>query len=273
MTVIQPNSIAGINSITAQGDTLTLYKSNGTTIGQLNVNINASSGVSTVNNLIANGNVGIGTTTPSAKLDVLGAITASSTINAGATIQALQVFQSSSGQDIILNANGANRDAIFQVNGSELMRLQGSTSRLGIGTTNPTQPLSVIGNAYVSGNIAVGTTSGTGTNSNVAPVIAGNHVSFTGSVSATHNTATTLFSLNNLNSSYIVSAFVTGTSDAANYVAMYMVGSVTANSHVISAIKSGGLLTLSLSGANVQATQSSGITQTITWSVTRMANV
>ena len=89
------------------------------------------------------GNLGIGSTIPSTKLDVLGAITASSTINAGGTIQAFQIFQSSSGTDIVLNANGANRDAIFQVNGSELMRLQGSTGRLGIGNASPGANLDV----------------------------------------------------------------------------------------------------------------------------------
>ena len=55
MTVIRPNSIAGVTSITAQDQTITLYSSNGTTISQLNTNINATSGVSTVANLNATG--------------------------------------------------------------------------------------------------------------------------------------------------------------------------------------------------------------------------
>jgi hypothetical protein len=104
-------------------------------------------------------------------------------------------------------------------------------------------------------------------------VIAGNFASFTGSVSAPHNTATTLFALENLNASYIVTAIITGTADATNYSAVYMVATVTANSRVIQAIRAGGLLTLSLSGGNVQATQGSGNPQTISWSVTRMANL
>ena len=72
-----------------------------------------------------------------------GAITGSSTITAGGTIEALQTFQSSSGTDVVLNANGANRDAIFKVNGTELMRLQGSTGRLGLGTSSPGATLAV----------------------------------------------------------------------------------------------------------------------------------
>ena len=51
MTIIKPNSIAGITSITAQGDVINLYKSDGTLAGlQLNgVNFNTTSGVSTFN--------------------------------------------------------------------------------------------------------------------------------------------------------------------------------------------------------------------------------
>ena len=52
MTVIRPNSILGITSITAQGDTISLFKSDGSSIGALNLNVNASSGVSTFANLV-----------------------------------------------------------------------------------------------------------------------------------------------------------------------------------------------------------------------------
>jgi len=124
-----------------------------------------------------------------------------------------------------------------------------------------------------SGRLLVGTTSSSGTTSNVAQVIAGNYTSFTGSVSAAHSTATTLFNLDNLSASYIVTAMITGTASANNYTAVYMIATVTNNSRVIQAIRAGALLTLSLSGGDVQATQSSGITQTIKWSVTRMANL
>lgn len=55
MTVIRPNSIAGITSITAQDQHFTFHTSDGTTIGQLNANINASSGVSTIANLSVTG--------------------------------------------------------------------------------------------------------------------------------------------------------------------------------------------------------------------------
>ena len=53
MTVIQPNSISGITSITAQGDTINIYKSDGSTAGlQLNgVNFSSTAGVSTFSSL------------------------------------------------------------------------------------------------------------------------------------------------------------------------------------------------------------------------------
>ena len=54
MTVIQPNSIAGITSITALTDTINLYKSDGTAAGlNLNgVNLSNTSGVSTFSSLV-----------------------------------------------------------------------------------------------------------------------------------------------------------------------------------------------------------------------------
>jgi len=55
MTVIRPNSISGVTSITAQGDNISFYSSDGVSISQFNVNVNATSGVSTVANLRATG--------------------------------------------------------------------------------------------------------------------------------------------------------------------------------------------------------------------------
>ena len=64
MTVIRPNSIAGITSIAALGDNISFYNSDGVNISQFNVNINATSGVSTVTNLNVTGitTVGLGNT-------------------------------------------------------------------------------------------------------------------------------------------------------------------------------------------------------------------
>jgi hypothetical protein len=61
MTVIRPNSISGITSITAQGDTVNFFKSDGNSAGlQLNgVNFNTTTGVSTFLSLVVTGNVSI----------------------------------------------------------------------------------------------------------------------------------------------------------------------------------------------------------------------
>ncbi len=63
----------------------------------------------------SSGNVGIGTSTPSEKLDVEG------------TIECLNELRSKTGNDLKLNAGSANRDIFFQVNDSTLMTLQGSS--------------------------------------------------------------------------------------------------------------------------------------------------
>ena len=75
MTIIKPNSIAGITSITAQGDVINLYKSDGTLAGlQLNgVNFNTTSGVSTFNNVTVGGTI---TYQDVAHVDSVGIITA-----------------------------------------------------------------------------------------------------------------------------------------------------------------------------------------------------
>jgi hypothetical protein len=53
-------------------------------------------------------------------------------LTCGGTVQALGTVQSSSGADLSLNANGANRDVIVKVNGTEQARFVGSTSVLSI---------------------------------------------------------------------------------------------------------------------------------------------
>ena len=57
MTIINPNSIAGITSVTAEADVMNFYKSNGT-LGSLQLNgcnFNTTNGISTFNNLVVGG--------------------------------------------------------------------------------------------------------------------------------------------------------------------------------------------------------------------------
>jgi hypothetical protein len=100
--------------------------------------------------MIVLGNVGIGKTSPNYKLDVLGSINATN-INATGIIQATTFIGSGSSLTGISsttppwNSSGAN---VF---------LNDSTANVGIGTASPTQTLTVIGTANVTGNISLGT--------------------------------------------------------------------------------------------------------------------
>ena len=118
MTVIRPNSISGVTSITAQGDALTLHSSDGTLLNELQTNINASSGVSTVANLVV-----VGVTTVAAGTTAAPSISPSGDSNTG-------IFFPSA--DTIAFGEG----------GVESMRID-SSGRVGIGTTSPARLLEV----------------------------------------------------------------------------------------------------------------------------------
>ena len=193
------------------------------------------------------GSVGIGTTSPSTLLHGVG------------TSAYLILDRTSDHPGIIFRNNGNNSAGISTQ--LEIIRFEtgsGLTERARIDS---------------SGRLLVGTTSSSGVNSNTAPVLAGNFTSFTGTVLASHASPTTLFALENLNATYIVTAMVAGTADATNYYAVSLIGTVVSNSRTIIALKTGGLLSISLSGGNVQGTQNSGVSQYISWSVIRIANL
>ena len=65
MTVVQPNGISGVTSVTSSTDVIEFYSSDYSSLAALNVNINSNSGVSTFNNVqVGNGSsllVGVST--------------------------------------------------------------------------------------------------------------------------------------------------------------------------------------------------------------------
>ena len=61
----------------------------------------------------------------------------------GGTVTALTNFNSTSGNDLRLNAGSANRDIFMQVNGTTHMTVQGSTGNVGIGTASPGAKLEI----------------------------------------------------------------------------------------------------------------------------------
>ena len=79
----------------------------------------------------ASGNFGIGVASPSEKLDVNG------------TIQCLNELRSTTGNDLLLNAGSANRDVKIQVNDVNVMYVQGSTSKIGVGIDSPDSKLHI----------------------------------------------------------------------------------------------------------------------------------
>jgi hypothetical protein len=246
-----PLGSAGAPTITFTGDTNTGIYSPGAD------QVAISTGALERARIDSSGRLGIGTSTPAAKLHV---VTNPALVNQSGSV--LFGENTNYGLEIRNVVDGAGFPRVeFRApiagNGEMLFFAGGSTERARIDS---------------SGRLLVGTSSASGVNSNTALVLAGNFASFTGLASANDNTATTLFALENLNATYMVTAIITGSANAGAYHAVYIIGSVAANSHSIQALKAGSLLTLSLSGANVQATQSSGVTQTVTWSVTRMAN-
>jgi hypothetical protein len=90
-----------------------------------------------------------------------------------------------------------------------------------------------------------------------------------GTVSANHATATTILTVPAAAGLHIVFATVAGSGSAANYTAFATVLVEGATARI--ATNDGALLTLTLSGLNVQATQSSGVSQTVTYRSLRIS--
>jgi hypothetical protein len=136
------------------------------------------------------------------------------------------------------------------------------------GASTPTERMRISS----EGSVLVGTTTDSGSVSNTTPVVAGRFYSFNGSSSAASGSAITMFTAPNTNATYMVVARLASVQDAANYEAVTL---LSANggasvSLVATPLKTGGLLTISLSGADVQATQGAGGPATISWVVTRI---
>ena len=137
-------------------------------------------GTMTENLRIANGKIGIGTTNPTYVLDVFGGnryrfansaagypqtdIVINATANDGALYTGLNYG------DVVANAFIDNRSGgsfYLKEYGSNRMTIQTSTGNVGIGTTNPIQKLSVIGNGSFSTSLSVGTSLTIGSNLSV----------------------------------------------------------------------------------------------------------
>ena len=141
MTVIRPNSVSGITSITAQADEIKVFKSNGTQGGLIigGANLNATTGISTILALNVTGNVSIaGTLTYQdvTNVDSVGIITARSTIDAQGAINLADSIIHTGDADTKIRFPAADTIS-FETSGAEKLRIT-SDGKVGINKTPDT---------------------------------------------------------------------------------------------------------------------------------------
>ena len=158
MTVIRPNSISGITSITAQANEINVFRSDGTLAGlQLNgVNFNNTSGISTLAALNVTGNVSVGGTLTYedvTNIDSVGMITARTDITLGDSIIHL-------GDTDTKMRFPANDTVSFETGGSERLRIDSTGSLFAGGTVLAVSDLNWSPNTYQRPHILSGITGG-----------------------------------------------------------------------------------------------------------------
>ena len=100
--------------------------------------------------ITSGGNVGIGTTSPGAKLEISSADNVAAILNSSNTFTFLDFEKNGANRVQIGNASAG--DFIIRTSESERMRID-SAGNVGIGITNPNQKLEVAGNVFAIGNI------------------------------------------------------------------------------------------------------------------------
>jgi hypothetical protein len=162
-----------------------------------------------------------------------------------------------SGGDVELNANvlylnsgnayiqGNSTNILFSTNANERMRLD------------------------ASGNLLVGTTSDAGVATNTAKIIGGVHATVRSSLSVASGVATTIVTLPSGDGIYIVSTALSASTDPANYNETAIV-SISGSTSSIAILVNASVVSLTMSGLNLQVTQNQGATQTMQFSVLRI---
>jgi len=121
-----------------------------------------------------------------------------------------------------------------------------------------------------SGNLLVGTTATTGSATNSKQLVGGVFSTVSGSVSAATSTATTIFTSPTDNvAAWFVTVNVSTASTA--YAATYVINAQGGSATVATQIYKGANISVTMSGYNVQVTQTSGVTQTVSYSAIRIA--
>jgi hypothetical protein len=226
--------------------------------------------------------VGIGTTAPTTKLDVVtGAGTTGRMLVGGGTSAVLVINgdRDNSGDagdedaSLLFAVDGAYSTATNSGLGSNGFRL-GCLNGAAVSSFTFTE---VLGGSNLermridsSGNVLIGTTATTGSTSNNIMAVSGIFKTISGSSSAAHTVATTLFTAPILgNATYIVSAGINNTGVPSLYAAVSLI-SVDGATIQATALKTAGNLSISISGRNVRGTQTSGATQNIVFTAIRI---
>ena len=142
--------------------------------------------------------------------------------------------------------NASAVPTIFTINTSEAMRLDASS------------------------NLLVGTTATTGDATNSKQIVGGIYSTVSGSVSAANATATTLFTTPSTVSAWMVTVNISAAS-VTLYAATYLINTQGGSSTVATLLYKGTNMLITMSGYAVQVTQTSGVTQTVSYSAMRIA--
>ena len=111
----------------------------------------------------SNGNIGIGTSSPSTKLEVNGTThlgSGGNDVTIGASNSSV-IHMLRSGYNY-LQASDASGSLMFRTGGANNRMIISSAGNVGIGTTSPSEKLDVVGNVAVSGTISSGAITSTG---------------------------------------------------------------------------------------------------------------
>ena len=137
MTIINPNSIAGITSVTAQADIINFYKSDGNQagLGLNGVNFNTTAGISTFNNLVVGG---VLTYEDVKNVDSIGIITARAGINL--TGGNITLGDSGSSGDDRIHIGAGNDIQLYHYGGVNYIDLLSNTEFRGSDSTIKIKP-------------------------------------------------------------------------------------------------------------------------------------
>ena len=198
MTVIRPNGISGITSITSSGDAINFYKSDGTLGPVLGLNINATSGISTFAALNV---TGVLTYEDVTSVDSVGIITARSDLSIA---------------DKIIHTGDTNTAIRFpaadtitaETGGSERVRID-SSGRVMIGNTAAGNLFSSANNLVVgsgSGHQGMSIYAGTTSNSNIMFADGTGTNSYAGYIQFSHSSDLMKFGIQGNDAMYIDSS-------------------------------------------------------------------